>query len=209
MGPHRIRSLIRQRVSQPRTTGAVVMVTAAMTKNANASWSVGSSNGCLDSGSSLANSTWYHLFVIERTDTGVVERTVLDIGHLSDLAEFDRPRSGASDPSRPTPWRTSWHSFRWDTFMWGNSVLDVNVTAPGSSAVTRTLSVPLECHRGHRLAGIQTQASGDAMLLSPLAVSDVPPGFGSGTIALLVGSAGIASNQARVLTNTSSQFDLE
>ncbi len=51
----------------------VVMGTAAMTKNANASWSVGSSNGCLDSGSSLATSTWYHLFVIERTDTGVVD----------------------------------------------------------------------------------------------------------------------------------------
>ncbi len=75
--------------------------------------------------------------------------------------------------------------------MWGNSVLDVNVTAPGSSAVTRTLSVPLGVvTEAIVLAGIQTQASGDAMLLSPLAVSDVPPGFGSGTIALLVGSAG-------------------
>lgn len=37
-----------------------------------AAWAAGSGNGCLDAGT-VANSTWYHLFVIERTDTGAVD----------------------------------------------------------------------------------------------------------------------------------------
>jgi len=43
-----------------------LMSLAAFTKNANAAWAVGSGNGCLDSGSSLAASTWYHLTPISR-----------------------------------------------------------------------------------------------------------------------------------------------
>lgn len=34
------------------------------------SWSLGTGGGCLDTGS-VANSTWYHVLAIERTDTGV------------------------------------------------------------------------------------------------------------------------------------------
>jgi hypothetical protein len=48
-----------------------LMKLASFTKST-AAWAVGSGNGCLDSGA-VAASTWYHLFVIERTDTGVVD----------------------------------------------------------------------------------------------------------------------------------------
>ena len=48
-----------------------MMKLASFTKSTGA-WAVGGGNGCLDSGS-VAASTWYHLFVIERTDTGVVD----------------------------------------------------------------------------------------------------------------------------------------
>jgi len=48
-----------------------LMKLASFTKST-AAWAVGSANGCLDSGT-IAASTWYHLFVIERTDTGVVD----------------------------------------------------------------------------------------------------------------------------------------
>src|SRR5438045_63638 len=47
------------------------MKLASFTKST-AAWAAGSANGCLDTGA-VANSTWYHLFVIERTDTGVVD----------------------------------------------------------------------------------------------------------------------------------------
>lgn len=50
-----------------------LMKTSAFTKNCNAAWAVGSGNGALDSGSALVANTWYHLFQIGRTDTGVVD----------------------------------------------------------------------------------------------------------------------------------------
>ncbi|MGH9553256.1 MAG: hypothetical protein ACRD3W_28000, partial [Terriglobales bacterium] len=49
----------------------VMMKLASLTKST-AAWAVGSGSGCLDSGS-IAASTWYHVFVIERPDTGVVD----------------------------------------------------------------------------------------------------------------------------------------
>jgi len=44
---------------------------SAYTKTTGA-WVVGSGNGGLDTGA-IANTTWYHVFLIERTDTGVVD----------------------------------------------------------------------------------------------------------------------------------------
>jgi hypothetical protein len=51
----------------------VMMKAAAFTKNTNAVWAVGAATGCLDSGAGLVLSTWYHLYVVERPDTGVVD----------------------------------------------------------------------------------------------------------------------------------------
>jgi hypothetical protein len=51
---------------------ATTMMKLASFTKSTATWSVGSGNGCLDAGS-VAASTWYHLFLIERTDTGVVD----------------------------------------------------------------------------------------------------------------------------------------
>jgi hypothetical protein len=45
----------------------------ALTKNCNAAWAVGSGNGALDAGSTLTASRNYDVFLIERTDTGIVD----------------------------------------------------------------------------------------------------------------------------------------
>jgi hypothetical protein len=46
---------------------------SGFSKNCNAAWAVGGGNGALDSGASLAASTWYHVFVIMRIDTNIVD----------------------------------------------------------------------------------------------------------------------------------------
>jgi hypothetical protein len=51
----------------------MVLTSGSFTKNCNAAWAVGSGNGALDSGSAIAAGTWYHVFLIERIDTGVVD----------------------------------------------------------------------------------------------------------------------------------------
>lgn len=48
------------------------MALATLTKSISSTWAVGTGNGALDQGAVLA-STWYHAYVIERTDTGVVD----------------------------------------------------------------------------------------------------------------------------------------
>ncbi|SFN02519.1 hypothetical protein SAMN05216573_10773 [Bradyrhizobium sp. Rc3b] len=60
-------------VSSDATT---LMKLAAFTKNANAAWAVGTGNGSADGAASyttLGASTWYAVYLIERTDTGVVD----------------------------------------------------------------------------------------------------------------------------------------
>jgi hypothetical protein len=53
----------------------LMTLTSAFSKNVSAAWSVGSgtSIGCLDTGTFNPNG-WYHVFVIERTDTGAVDQ---------------------------------------------------------------------------------------------------------------------------------------
>ena len=49
-----------------------LILSAAITKQLDASWAVGTNQGGLDTGAK-ANSTWYHVFLIGRVDTHVVD----------------------------------------------------------------------------------------------------------------------------------------
>lgn len=49
-----------------------MVLASGLTKRLDAAWSVGNNQGGLDTGAE-ANSTWYHVFLIKRTDTGVVD----------------------------------------------------------------------------------------------------------------------------------------
>lgn len=53
-------------------TGAYAMKLSSSISKTTGSWTVGSSNGALDTGT-IANNTWYHVYVIKRLDTGVVD----------------------------------------------------------------------------------------------------------------------------------------
>lgn len=50
----------------------LISMTSSITKRIDASWSVGTGNGGLDTGT-VANGSTYYLYVIKRTDTGVVD----------------------------------------------------------------------------------------------------------------------------------------
>lgn len=192
------------------TNAALMRLSSAYTKTTSA-WALGTGNGGLDTGA-VANSTWYHVYLISRPDTGVVDV-------LFSLS--------ASAPTMPTSYTfkrrigsmktngsAQWVKFiqNGDTFMWDAPVNDVTATNPGTSAVTRTVSTPL----GVIVQGIfgidgfgNTSASNPAaILLSDLAQSDVAPGDATG-FSLQTFSSTSASLElgavALVYTNTSSQ----
>ena len=64
-------------VARDDTDAANMVLSSALIKNINASWAVGSSQGGLDGTESVAgtpdNNTWYHVYLIKRSDTGVVD----------------------------------------------------------------------------------------------------------------------------------------
>jgi hypothetical protein len=57
-------------IAQSDDASITMVLAAAITKTTGGTWAVGTGNGGLDVGAVLA-STWYHLYLINRTDTGV------------------------------------------------------------------------------------------------------------------------------------------
>jgi hypothetical protein len=157
-------------------TTAMALATA-ITKNANAAWTVGGTNGCLDSGSALTASATYHLFTIERTDTAVVDV-------LCSLSP--------SSPALPTSYTKKRRigSFKTDAsshirlftqfgseFLWKTPVSSVLTSNPGTTAVLAPLDVPAGVQVFARFALGFAGPSGSAaflLLTSPDQVDTTP-----------------------------------
>lgn len=188
------------------TTPARLTLASALTKRLDAAWAVGTGNGGLDTGS-IADTT-YHVWLIRRSDTGVVDALFSTSATSPTMPSgYDQKRrigsiiraSGAIIAFVQTG----------DTFQHKTPVLDVNVTNPGTSAVLRTLTVPL---------GVKVEALIDAAFNNDAGVSngrtwvsdpdtnDVDP-----TVAQSYGYGVPNSNsinvniQVRCFTNTSGQ----
>jgi hypothetical protein len=146
-----------------------IVLAAALTKRLDAAWAVGNNQGGLDTGSK-AVSTWYHLWAIKRTDTGVVD--VL----FSTSATAPTMPSGytikqclgsvKTDASGNILAFVQRGSGRSREFHWLVPSPDRDDVAPGTSAVLRALpGIPL----GRRVkallnAGGSVSASGNAFI---------------------------------------------
>ena len=194
------------------TEALTMRLTSALTKQLDAVWAVGTNAGMLDTGA-VANTT-YHIFVITRVDTGVV-----DI-----LAS-----TSATAPSMPA----SYTLFRrigsilrvagaivlftqdGDYFRRSTSILDVSAANPGTAAVTRTLSVPIGINIYAMFNGgtANSGAAGNAVYyFSDLASTDaavsltVAP-LGQGPLVQTAANAvGFAFGTFSIRTNTSAQI---
>jgi len=120
--------------------GALISLDTAISKTTG-SWTVGTGLGGLDTGT-IANSTWYHFWLIRRPDTGV-EDVLISLSATSPTmpANYTQKRRIGSAKTNGSG---QWLRFFQDgsLFMWETPTLDIDVTGPGSSAVTRTLNVP-------------------------------------------------------------------
>ena len=137
------------------TTPVLMTLSSAITKRLDAAWAVGTGNGGLDTGS-IANTT-YHVWLIRRSDTGVVD------GLFS---------ASASSPTMPTNYDQKRRigsivraggailsfSQLGNSFLWTDAILDITANTMGASAVTRTITAP---------AGVQV----DAILTTGVAVN--------------------------------------
>lgn len=120
----------------------ILELAASLTKQLDAAWAAGSAAGGLFSGAK-ANSTWYHVFLIQRDVDGVID------------AGFDTSVSAANIPAGYTAYRRigsirtdgSGNIFQFsqngDEFLWLTPKADVEVTNLGTSATLYTLTVPI------------------------------------------------------------------
>lgn len=191
------------------STNADFMKLTSSYNKTSAAWAVGSGNGSLDTGSATA-STWYHVYLIKRPDTGVVDV-------LMSLS--------ATTPTMPTNYTlkrrigsifyngsSQWASFtqRGQEFWWASPPGDVSTSTLGNTSTNFTLaSVPtgisvqailnLEFQSGSGSAGVLYVRNPNDTDIAPSSVNGRTLRDGSTT---QQGTAG----QVRVWTNTSQQI---
>lgn len=183
-----------------------MVLASAYTKTTSA-WAVGSGNGGLDS-STIANSTWYHAYLIKRPDTGVVD--------IAFSLSASAPTTGGAIPSAYTMSRRigsikvdgsgHWIAFTQtgDKFIWSASVADVSNISAVASRVNKVLSTPTGVVT-NALFRASCIASGNiAILFTSLQESDQTPVIGQFSDI----STGVADLGGRFscFTDTSSQI---
>lgn len=148
---------------------------SSITKTNTGAWVVGTGNGCMDTGSA-AVSTWYHIYLIEKTDRSAVDA----ICSLS-----------ASAPTMPTGWTFSrrigsmlttsgtanWTAFTQigEEFRWSTPINDINSAALGTTATNFSISVPPGISVKAWLRGYAASGSvgTKVVVVSPLAATPV------------------------------------
>jgi hypothetical protein len=113
----------------------MILNTVNFTKNCNAAWSLGSGGGALDSGSALAASTWYHVFLIMRTDTNVVDALISTSTSPTMPASYNRKRRIGSIGVDGNAHIVAFFQDG-DRFSWSNSTWDI------WNAVSVTMNTP-------------------------------------------------------------------
>lgn len=169
-------------IAADSTTTDLIALASSLQKVGNAAWSLGAGGGSLDTGA-IANSTWYHVYVIKRVDTGVVDV-------LTSLS--------ASAPTLPTNYtlfrrigamKTTaggvWQSFTQagDEFLWSTAVTDVNVANLGSTPTMYTLaSVPSGLQMKARVRGYATNATTNTFTVVGSTYETIAPNSPAGSI---------------------------
>jgi hypothetical protein len=145
-------------------------ITSTITKQIDAAWAVGTAAGGLDGTESVGGtpdaSTWYHLWLIMRSDTGVV-----------DVAFSENATGGPTLPTNYDFYRRigavltdgsaniRQYIQAGDLFEWVTPQLDVNGASQGTTQVARTLSVaPIAGVEARMFAAVRRTGSINAIL---------------------------------------------
>lgn len=187
------------------TTNATLMaLTSAYTKTTSA-WALGTAAGALDTGT-IATSTWYHVYLIARSDTGVVDVLISTSASSPTMpSSYDRKRHiGAMKTNGSSQWTT--FTQNGDDFIWAASAIDANnvTTATTRSSVTVTVPTGIVVKANFRGALAGGGASG-TIRFSSLVETDVASSAANGCD-LYVDISNHAAGQFSVQTNTSAQI---
>lgn len=188
---------------------------SGITKQIDANWAEGDDAGGFPSGLTLTADTWYHVFVIKKNDGTIdagYDTSTTATNLLSDAtnySEYRRIGSVRTDGS------SNIYGFTQvgDEFLWDDpspAGLDVDVSNPGATAVTRALTVPpdYKCHAIINVHYWDSTPSGQLLYISSLDQEDEAP---SATAAPLCTVGSSSSKRGihglvKIQTNTSRQI---
>lgn len=186
------------------STAVDLLVLGSSLQKNTGSWSLGINGGSLDTGT-IAN-TWYHAFIIKRTDTGVVDLLISLSATAPTLpANYTLFRRIGSLKVESSNFRKFLQVG--DQFLWDVVSADISTSSQGTSAVTYTLNTPngiktvalLRCYMTHASAG-------NVALLSSLDESDQAAAGSNFNVGGTQAANGLSATSIQVLTNTSSQI---
>ncbi len=188
------------------STNAVNMVlAAALTKQLDVAWAVGSGLGGLDTGA-IANTT-YHIWLIKRSDTGVVDALFSTSATAPTMpASYDYKRRIGSIVRASAAIRGFTQTG--DEFHHATASQDINTTTLGTTAVTYTLAtIPIGISVEAFIRVSMVHASVNNVLVTSLSEADLLPNALAGQFTLYLPVAGQAvAVTLRIRTNTSAQI---
>lgn len=187
-------------------TPVLMQLSSPITKQLDNPWAVGSGNGGLDTGS-IANTT-YHVWIIQRSDTGVVD-VLFSASATSPTmpANYDRKRRIGSIIRSSGTIIPFYQDV--DDFSLVTPVIDYNSSSSGTSAVLIALTVPSGIRvRANINIVLQTMgASADSVYISDTRSADQPPNTSSSPLAQIIAESNSRSaTSLRVFSNTSRQI---
>lgn len=186
----------------------LMKLASALTKTT-AAWTVGSGNGALDAGT-VAASTWYHVYLIARTDTGVVDALFSTSATAPALpAGYGKKRRIGSILTDASAHVLAF-SQNGDEFLWATSLSCANGLIVGTTASLITVAAPFGVKTNVLLRGFlgtSNSGGGDILINSPDEVN-VAPSAQAGNLTQNAQSTSLTLDGFGVLnvrTNTSSQ----
>ena len=194
-------------------TSRILMILATAYTKTTGAWAVGTGNGCLDSGT-IAASTWYHVFLIERLDTSVTDILCSTSATAPTMpSNYTKKRRIGSILTDASVAINFFTQFPGGIFVWATpSALNVLDTDPGTSAHTATATTP---------NGVVTRASlnvcqaagvtATGVYISALASADTTPSITATPLVSVGADTSTSGNtptcaQTAVWTDTSKQF---
>jgi len=189
-------------VAPDLTNGYAMRLASAYTKTTSA-WAVGSATGSLDTGA-IANSTWYHVYLIRRPDTGVVDVIIsTSAGSPTLPANYTQYRRiGAMLTNSSAQWAKFTQDG--DTFLWDVPTLSVNNQPVDTVTRTYTMGTPVGIKTDALINVLIFASSAAGMVVSSpnTAVQAVGTPTGNSNINCASGSIQTAA-QMRIQTDTS------
>lgn len=202
------------------STNVSMATLTAMTKQLDSNWAAGTGQGMRYSGAAITNTT-YHLYAVWQAggaaadwyaDPSASAATVL--GHLqaeTGGASYAFVRRVGSIVRTGGSIKAFYQDGNY--FWWSTPVADVTAVNPGTSAVTRTLTLPtgitVEAVVLHGLLDVSTAVPSSAGILTSLSGADVSPApLGVNDVQMTNGGSSVDYNCATrtILTNTSAQI---